>query len=196
MEQPERDSKPELIVPAAGQRGMTELHYAAYCNDPDDVRAQLSLGVPVDIRDDNGWTPLHWSIDMAQAWGEPEQVISLLLKAGASANAVDNSGFSVMMMACGRNNQAILEQLIADGANIAARSKTGTTALHEAAGCNFTEAILRLLKLGADPRQSDKWDRTPEQIAELCGFTESASVLKGAMQESGNSFIDHRLPGL
>ena len=196
MEQPERDSKPVLIVPAAGQRGMTELHYAAYCNDPDDVRAQLSQGVPVDIRDDNGWTPLHWSIDMAQAWGEPEQVVSLLLKAGASANAVDNSGFSVMMMACGRNNEAIFEQLIAGGANIAARSVTGTTALHEAAGCNFTEAILRLLKLGADPRQSDKLDRTPEQIAELCGFTESASVLKGAMQESGNSFIDHRLPGL
>ena len=104
------------------------MHYAAYCNDPDDVRAQLSLGVPVDIRDDNGWTPLHWSIDMAQAWGEPEQVVSLLLKAGASANAVDNSGFSVMMMACGRNNEAIFEQLIVGGANIAIQSVMGTTA--------------------------------------------------------------------
>lgn len=186
MEQPKRDQRPEFIVPAAGQRGMTELHYAAYRNDPDEVQAQLSLGVPVDIRDDNGWTPLHWSIDMAQAWGEPEQVVSLLLDAGASASAVDNSGFSVLMMACGRNNEAIVEQLIAGGANIAARSKAGTTALHEAAGCNFTEAILRLLKLGADPRQSDERNQTPEQIAELCGFTESASVLKGAVNKSGN----------
>ena len=181
MEQPERDSKPKLIVPAIGQRGMTELHYAAYCNDPDDVRTQLSLGVPVDMRDDNGWTALHWSIDMAQAWGDPEQVVSLLLRAGASANAVDNSGFSVMMMACGRNNEAIFERLIASGANIAARSLTGTTALHEAAGSNFTEAIRRLLELGVDPRQSDGAERTPEQIAEMCGFTESAEVLKGAV---------------
>jgi len=196
MEQPEQDSKPKYIVPAIGQRGMTELHYAAYCNDPDDVRAQLALGVPVDIQDNNGWTPLHWSIDMAQAWGEPEQVVSLLLEAGASANAVDNSGFSVMMMACGRNNEAIFEQLIAGGANIGTRSVTGTTALHEAAGCNFTEAIRRLLKLGADPRQSDKCDRTPEQMAELCGFTESASVLKSALHGCGNSLINHRPPGL
>lgn len=183
MEQPEQDSRPQLIVPAAGQRGMTELHYAAYCNDPDGVRAHLLMGVPVDIRDDNGWTPLHWSIDMAQAWGEPEQVVSLLLKAGASVNAVDNYGSSVMMMACGRNNEVIFEQLIDGGADIAARSATGASALHEAAGCNFTEAIRRLLKLGADPRQSDKLGRTPEQIAELCGFTESASLLKDAVDE-------------
>jgi len=196
MEQPEQDSKPILIVPAVGQGGMTELHYAAYCNDPDDVRAQLSLGVPADIRDDNGWTPLHWSIDMAQAWGEPEQVVSLLLEAGASANAVDNQGFSVMMMACGRNNEAIFEQLIAGGSNILARSVTGTTALHEAAGCNFTEAIRRLLKLGAVLRERDKYDRTREEIAELCGFTESASVLKSALYGCGNSLIDQRPSGL
>jgi ankyrin repeat protein len=162
-------------------------YHAAYCNDPDDVRAQLSLGVPVDIRDDNGWTPLHWSIDMAQAWGDPEQVVSLLLEAGASVDAVDNSGFSVMMMACGRNNEAIFEQLIAGGASIAARSVTGTRALHEAAGCNFTEAVLRLLKLGAGPRQTDKCNLTSEQIAERCGFTESASLLRDAMHERGNS---------
>lgn len=187
MDQPERDSKPKFISPIAGQRGMTELHYAAYRNDPDDVRAQLSLGVPVDIRDEHGWTPLHWSIDMAQAGGEPEQVVSLLLRAGASANAVDNSGFSVMMMACGRNNEAIFEQLIGGGANIVARSVTGTTALHEAAGCNFTEAVLRLLKLGADPRLTDDRNLTPEQLAERCGFTESASLLRNATHQSGNS---------
>ncbi|MBS1805967.1 MAG: ankyrin repeat domain-containing protein [Acidobacteria bacterium] len=181
MEQSGRDPKPKYIVPAAGQRGMTELHYAAYCNDLDDVRTQLSMGVPVDMRDDNGWTSLHWSIDMAQAWGEPEQVVSLLLKSGASANAVDNLGFSVLMMACGRNNEAIFEQLIAGGANIAARSSTGTTALHEAAGCNFTEAIRRLLELGADPHLNDEAGRTPKQIAEQCGFTESAEVLRGAL---------------
>jgi ankyrin repeat protein len=76
---------------------MTELHYAAYCNDPEAVRAQLLQGVSVDVCDDNGWTPLQWSIDMAQASGKPEQVVSVLLAAGASANAVDQQGFSVLM---------------------------------------------------------------------------------------------------
>jgi serine/threonine-protein phosphatase 6 regulatory ankyrin repeat subunit A/cytohesin len=159
---------------------MTELHYAAYCNDVDGVRAQLRMGVSADIRDDNDWTPLHWSIDMSQAWGEPEQVVSLLLGAGASANAVDSSGFSVLMKACGRNNESVFEQLVTGGADIEARSTIGTTALHEAAGCNFHEAIRRLLILGADPNQVDKSGRTAEEIAEQCGFEESVSILKAA----------------
>jgi len=101
---------------------MTELHYAAYCNDADEVRDQLRRDVYVDVRDENGWTPLHWSIDMGQACGEPEQVVSLLLAAGASANAVDQSGFSVLMMACGRNNLVILQQLIRAGADVNLRN--------------------------------------------------------------------------
>jgi ankyrin repeat protein len=51
----------------------------------------------------------------------PNKSISLLLGAGASANAVDNSGFSILMMACGRNNEQIFEQLIRAGADIRAR---------------------------------------------------------------------------
>jgi len=53
----EQPIKPTLVTPAAGQRGMTELHYAAYCNDPESVRVQLQLGVAVDVRDENGLTP-------------------------------------------------------------------------------------------------------------------------------------------
>ena len=88
---------------------MTDLHYAAYCNDPTAVEAHLRRGLSVHAGDDAGWTPLHWSIDMAQAWGEPEKVVSLLLAAGASVNALDNYGYSVLMMACARNNENILE---------------------------------------------------------------------------------------
>ena len=170
-------TKPEYIVPTAGKRGMTSLHYAAYMNDPDAIRSELQRGVPVDIRDDNGWTPLLWSIDMAQAWGKPEDVVSLLLEAGASPNAVDSSGFSVLMMACGRNNKVILERLIGAGADIHLRI-TGTTLLHEAAGCNFSKGIQLLLALGLNPRQTDSLGRTPEQVAEECGFDESAAILK------------------
>lgn len=180
MSENKQPTKPNLIIPTAGQRGMTELHHAAYCNDPEAVRAQLRRGVAVDVRDDHGWTPLHWSIDMAQAWGEPEQVVSLLLAAGASANAVDRSGFSVLMMACGRKNKAILDQLMKAGADIHSPNASGSTPLHEAAGCNFSEAIRTLLMLGADPSQMDKWNRTPEEIAEECGFEESVAVFKAA----------------
>jgi ankyrin repeat protein len=179
MSQDETPSKPEYIVPTAGQRGMTALHHAAYLNDPDACRVELQHGIPVNVRDDGGWTPLHWSIDMAQAWGEPEQVVSLLLGAGASPNTADHSGFTVLMMACARNNETIFEQLLKAGANIHQRSDT-TTPLHEAAACNFCEAIQRLLALGVDPNQTDSRGRTPEQVAEVCGFEGSVTVLKTA----------------
>jgi ankyrin repeat protein len=179
MSQEDAPTKPEYVVPTAGKRGMTSLHHAAYLNDPDAVRAELQRGIPVDVRDDGGWTPLHWSIDMAQAWGEPEQVVSLLLQAGASPNSVDDSGFSVLMMACGRNNEAILEQLIKAGADINLRTAE-TTPLHQAAGCNFSEGIQRLLALGANPQQTDSRGRTPEQLAEVCGFDECEAALKAA----------------
>ncbi len=103
-----------------------------------------------------------------------------MLQARASANAVDNSGFSILMMACGRNNESIFEQLIRGGADVGARSTSGTTALHEAAECNFYEAIRHLLILGADPNQIDESGRTAEQIAEHYEFEVSASILRAA----------------
>src|SRR5688572_2071124 len=84
--------KPEYTVPTVGERGMTALHHAAYLNDPHAVKFELLQATSVDTRDDNGWTPLHWAIDMAQAWGNPKEVVSLLLESGASPNAVDNFG--------------------------------------------------------------------------------------------------------
>jgi uncharacterized protein len=169
--------KPQYIVPTAGQRGMTTLHYAAYLNDPDSVFAELQSGIPVDVRDASGWTPLHWSIDMAQAWGDPERVVAVLLSAGASPNAIDYSGFSVLMMACSRNNKSIVEQILNAGADIHQRSVT-TTPLHEAVHCNFTEAIHTLLSLGVDSSQTDSQGRTPEQLAEYCGFDESVAIVR------------------
>jgi ankyrin repeat protein len=172
-------SKPEYIVPTAGKYGMTTLHHAAYLNDPAAIRAELQRGIPVDVRDEGGWTPLHWSIDMAQAWGEPEQVVSQLLAAGASPNATDKSGDSVLMMACDRNNVTILDQLIQSGADIKAKSPNSTP-LHVAASCDFHEGVRRLLQLGADPEALDYKGRTPKQVAKACGCIKSFRVLRTA----------------
>jgi ankyrin repeat protein len=179
MSQDEFAEKPAYWEPAAGERGMTELHYAAYCNDPAAVRDELRQGTPVDIRDNNGWTPLFWSIDMAEAWGDPRQVVSILLNAGASATAVDNSGRTVLMIACGRNNVEILEQLIDAGADIRARSERSTP-LHEAAASHFLEGIQRLLALGADSREKNGQGYTAEQLAELCGWDDCVAILRAA----------------
>lgn len=179
MSQEDIPAKPLFVRPVAGERGMTALHYAAYCNDPDAVLDQLRSGSSVDVRDDNGWTPLHWSVDMSQAWGEPEGVVSILLEHGASPNSADHSGFTVLMMACGRNNRNILDQLVRAGADIHARS-SDSSPLHEAASCNFHEGIVTLLALGAEPTSVDGHSQTPEQLAKKCGFEEAVRVLRAA----------------
>ncbi len=179
MSQENQPPKPILIHPTAGERGMTDLHFAAYCNDAEAVASLLSSGAAVEARDDSGWTSLHWSIDMAQAGGDPEPVVELLLRAGASPNAVDNSGYSVLMMACNRNNKNILDLLIQAGADVRQRNSE-TTPLHEAAGSNFDEAIPRLLALGADPTAVDAAGRTPKQHARRMGFVHSYLALKRA----------------
>ncbi|MFO0602615.1 MAG: ankyrin repeat domain-containing protein [Polyangiales bacterium] len=165
---------------------MTALHHAAYCNDPGAIRAALRQGIPVDVRDDGAWTPLCWSVDMAQAWGEPVQAVSLLLAAGASPNAVDNAGRSVLMLACGRGNEAILARLLEAGADAHARSG-GTTPLHQAAGSNFIGAIRTLLALGVDPAITDARGLTPEERAEECGFDESVAVLRAARSTASDA---------
>jgi hypothetical protein len=179
MSQEDQPPKPALIHPTAYERGMTELHFAAYGNDAERVASLLSMGAAADARDDNGWTPLHWSIDMAQACGDPRLVVELLLQAGASPNAVDNSGYSVLMMACDRNNENILDQLLRAGADVRQRNSE-TTPLHEAAGANFHEAIPRLLAMGADPGAVNAAGRTPKQHARWIGFPHSYLALKRA----------------
>ena len=175
-------TKPTLWHPAASTHGMTELHEAAYRNDPTAVRKLLQMGILVDIQDDAGWTPLHWSIDMAQATGEPEEVVQLLLEVGASPNAVDHAGDSVLMMACERSNENIFGQLINAGADVRLRSAK-TTPLHNAAGCNFAEAIRRLVSLGADPSETDAEGRTAEQVARESGFRESLEIFVAARKD-------------
>ena len=88
------------VTPAAGQRGMTALHYAAYSNDPDSVRVQLQRGVAIDVRDESGW-------------------------------ATEHQGVTVLMRACGRNNEAILAALIQVGAKPAGPMESNTGRLSQ-----------------------------------------------------------------
>lgn len=156
--------KPTYWVPGSGKRGMNELHDAAYRNDAECVAQLLAQGAAVDAPDGAGWTPLMWSIDMAQAWGEPLRVVRLLLAAGADPEAATGAGETVLMRACERHNLAILDALLAAGAD-PNRGGDGSTPLHRATYEGFVAGIRRLLAAGADPRARDHRGRTAATVA-------------------------------
>ena len=83
--------------PILNDVGMTELHLAAYHGDPGWVAACITGGFDVNARSVNGFTPLHWAVDMGCV-GEPADrvaVVRSLVAAGADAQARDIAGGSV-----------------------------------------------------------------------------------------------------
>ena len=67
------------------ESGMTELHLAAYNQDIEWVKSCLKDKFDINKKDNNGWTPLVWAIDMActSTEGVAEEIITLLLSYGA-----------------------------------------------------------------------------------------------------------------
>ncbi|KAH6886747.1 ankyrin repeat-containing domain protein [Thelonectria olida] len=77
--------------------GRVPLHYAVHIGQPDLVNAVLErfqrVGVDINVRDNDGWTPLLWAARASSeyTWGEKgasnhEEIVSLLLEKGASTN--------------------------------------------------------------------------------------------------------------
>jgi ankyrin repeat protein len=78
-------NKPELWSPKSGERGMTDLHYAAYCQNLSEVKRLVESGIDVNQKDDSGYTPLAWCIDMSATGkvGAAESIVDYLVEQGA-----------------------------------------------------------------------------------------------------------------
>lgn len=85
---------------------MTELHYAAYCQDLAGVRYWIEQGLNVNQKDDGGWTPLVWCIDMAATGGvgTAEAIVDYLIQYGASLDYRDDECASLLEFAYSRDD--------------------------------------------------------------------------------------------
>ena len=65
---------------------MTELHYAAYCQDLESVKRCVESGADIHQKHDGGWTALVWAVNMAStgAPGDAESIVDYLVSKGAS----------------------------------------------------------------------------------------------------------------
>ena len=115
------DEKPQLWSPKAGVSGMTELHYAAYCEDLAAVRACVESGFDVNQRDDTGYTPLAWCVDMAATAdiGAAGSIVDYLVAHGAKLEFRDDRYADILELAraCDGDVARHIEQLLANRKN-------------------------------------------------------------------------------
>lgn len=93
--------KPTLFSPGPGKKGMTELHYAAYCGDAMALTECLKAGMNPNQTDTyRGYTALHWLADMAAAGGDDRaQMAAELMRHGADPTIKSNDGYTPLQLA-------------------------------------------------------------------------------------------------
>jgi ankyrin repeat protein len=128
------EERPALFSPAPGARGMTELHYAAYCGDPEELSRCLTAGMDPNQKDEyRGYTPLHWLTDMAAAGGPRVEMLKFLAKCEADLDSQTFDGDTALMLACRSGSYCgndLVPVLLSLGANPRLRSPAATC-LHE-----------------------------------------------------------------
>jgi ankyrin repeat protein len=93
--------------------GLTELHRAAYEGELDWVVACIAGGMNVDARSHNGWTPLHWAVDMGCVGTREERiaVVRALIDAGADLGAVALDGRTIEDLARDSTSEYLIPHL-------------------------------------------------------------------------------------
>ena len=115
------DAKPTLFSPGVGKRGMTQLHFDAYCGNLEGLIWCLENGFEVNATDNyRGYTATHWLADMAAAGGPRVEMLRALVAHGADLNlksSSDATAFSLARDAGSDCGDELAAELIKLGAN-------------------------------------------------------------------------------
>jgi ankyrin repeat protein len=126
----------------------TPLHYAAEAGAIDAVQALLDGGVEVDVRIDQGRSPMMNIIKEGRSgYGSP--VVRVLLDNGADPSLQDNSGSTALHYAAMNGRTDTIQLLIEHGASLDLTNDLGNTALHLAASRSKSGAVSVLIEQGA-----------------------------------------------
>ena len=177
---------------------------AAQCGDTATVKGYLDLGVPVDVTDEDGWSPVHHAIAHRQV-----EVIRLLMDRGCLMNPVKNrkhatkssdlhntieggSKYSAytekqlyedIFEAARCGDTATIQSYLNSGGPVDLTDEDGRTFLHCAAGEGQIKVVELLIKRGCRIDPVDKNECTPLDYATACGHVQTVQLLKQQSKE-------------
>jgi ankyrin repeat protein len=134
-----------MVVGAAAANEDLRLVNAAKDQDPQQVRTLLSGRPDVNVRAEDGSTALLW----AAHWNDLE-TSTLLVRAGADANAANDLRMTPLSQACTNGSARLVDVLLEAGANPNTPIGTGETPLMTCARAGSVDAVRLLLVHGAN----------------------------------------------
>jgi ankyrin repeat protein len=161
--------------------GTTPLMYVAGYGDADKVSDFLAKGEDVKARDKDGWTALHH----ATLGGVHDDVMRLLIRAGAEVNARTPGGETPLMFSARKGKVEEVRTLIEAGADVNLANKSGETALIMVSGLGHSEEEAKavtelLLRAGADANAKDSSGKTAMRLAKESKRPPIVKLLKDA----------------
>lgn len=156
-------SDPWAEIELNKKRAIEELGYectphgllkAAEGQDKKALVAYINAGLPVDARDERGWTPL-----MISAFNGNEEMAELLIRSGANVQIEDNAGYGPMHWAAFNGYRKVVKLLSSQNGNVNARSHHGWTPLLQAATRGHLDVCIALISSGANVNlaSNDGW---------------------------------------
>lgn len=126
----------------------------------------------LDVSGPKGFTPLHKAAEQGD-----EEVVSLLLQAGALVAATDNQGATALHLASLRGYLSIARLLVIAGAFVHVKDKEGLCPLDFAATGGFTDLVEYLLENGGSIFHKGREFWTPLHRAARGGHTQTVLFL-------------------
>ena len=157
-----KEMEPSSLEHFTGARErLFPLLVATFSGRSDRLQSIVSGGsFDIDQRDTNGATPLH----VASMYGHKD-CLRILLKNGASPNALDKDNRTALHKACYHGRVECVKALIEHGVSLNQQDRKGATALHLAVLKNQPLIISVLLEAGASHSSADKRGLTPLHLA-------------------------------